>query len=168
MGGMGGPMQGMGAGGGYPGMGQMAGGPPQQGGPPPQQFGGPPGQPPPGGGYGAFPGNGNGAWAHRGRGSGCFAASKRLGGGKSCKPKWCIPAEDWRPSMRRWSPVTGPFISKSAAAYPAKMNLILAQLTQLSTKFDTKLDTVSADVKKVETSLCVGEWRGRWPTCRMR
>ena len=32
MGGMAGPMQGMGAGGGYPGMGQMAGGPPQQGG----------------------------------------------------------------------------------------------------------------------------------------
>ena len=35
--------------------------------------------------------------------------------------------EDWKPEMLRWYPPSGPFISRSAAAYPMAMNRRLAE-----------------------------------------
>ena len=39
-----------------------------------------------------------------------------------------IPAADWRPWMLEWREPSGPYISRSAAAYPDQMNVVLADL----------------------------------------
>ena len=40
--------------------------------------------------------------------------------------QWMVKAEDWKSSMKQRYESWGPYISKEAAAYPAKMNQILA------------------------------------------
>ena len=39
-----------------------------------------------------------------------------------------IPAEEWRPWMLEWRDPSGPYIFKSAAAYPDQMNVVLGDL----------------------------------------
>ena len=41
--------------------------------------------------------------------------------------EWMIPAEEWRPRMKRWGPPGGPYLSRNAAAYPAGMNQAIAE-----------------------------------------
>ena len=41
--------------------------------------------------------------------------------------QWMIPWADWRPEMLRWWEPSGPFISRSAAAYPGPLNASLAE-----------------------------------------
>ena len=41
--------------------------------------------------------------------------------------QWMLEAERWRPHMLRWREPDGPYISRSAAAYPLQMNKLLAE-----------------------------------------
>ena len=41
--------------------------------------------------------------------------------------QWMVPAWEWQHKMLRWGPPTGPYISRSAAAYPADVNRVLAE-----------------------------------------
>ena len=41
--------------------------------------------------------------------------------------QWMVLASLWRPSMRRWAPPHGPYLSRGASAYPAPMNKLLAE-----------------------------------------
>ena len=61
-------------------------------------------------------------WTMPWSGASVFAPHPQLWG-----TQWMVPSEDWRPEMLRWYPPKGPYISRSAAAYPGPMNEALAE-----------------------------------------